>query len=76
VRKLAAAIGERMKAAQERLGAAFDGSSRSADELARLLPLLGEMRFYRRFLDEASAIEEEAEEALLAAEANGEKVHA
>jgi molecular chaperone HscB len=70
VRKLAAAVGERMKAAQQRLSAAFDGSSPSADELARLLPLLGEMRFYRRFLDEAAAIEEEALEALLAGEAN------
>jgi molecular chaperone HscB len=69
VRKLAAAVSDRMKAAQERLGAAFNGSSPTADELARLLPLLGEMRFYRRFLDEAAAIEEEAEEALLAGEA-------
>jgi molecular chaperone HscB len=30
-------------------------------ELEKLLPLLGELRFYQRFLDEVSAIEEENE---------------
>jgi len=32
----------------------------SGGELSALVPLLGELRFYRRFLDEVEAIEEDA----------------
>jgi molecular chaperone HscB len=63
VRKLATGIAVRAKAAESNLTAGFSRDSRPKDELAKLLPLLGELRFYRRFLDEAEAIEEEAEEA-------------
>jgi molecular chaperone HscB len=57
------ALGEDMRArakgAEQRLAAGFAGAAdRTAVE--RLLPLLGELRFYRRFLDEVEAIEEEA----------------
>jgi molecular chaperone HscB len=64
VRKLATGIGTRAKAAEAKLTAGFANGSPPADELNRLLPLLGELRFYRRFLDEAEAIEEEAEEVM------------
>ncbi|MBX3203916.1 MAG: Fe-S protein assembly co-chaperone HscB [Labilithrix sp.] len=66
VKTLGAGIASRAKAAESRLTAGFAGGSPSKDELAILLPLLGELRFYRRFLDEVEAIEEEAEEAALA----------
>jgi molecular chaperone HscB len=61
VRKLAAAIADRQKATMARLSAGFADAPGQA-ELTKLLPLLGELRFYRRFLEEAEAIEEEAEE--------------
>ncbi len=62
VRKLAVATAARAKEAEQRLTAGFTGTP-TKDALAKLLPVLGELRFYRRFLDEAEAIEEEAEEA-------------
>jgi molecular chaperone HscB len=40
---------------------AIDEAGKAA--LLVALPMLGELRFYRRFLDEVSAIEEEEEEA-------------
>jgi molecular chaperone HscB len=55
-----AALARRVQSEQERvlarLGALFAGSADSKDELVRLL---GELRYYRRFLDEAAAIEDE-----------------
>ena len=48
------------KAVPEAEGAEVPNEARLA--LEPLLPLLGELRFYRRFLDEVSAIEEEEEE--------------
>lgn len=62
VKKLAVAIAGRARAAEAKLAAGFSGEARSRDELTPLLPVLGELRFYRRFLDEAEAIQEEAEE--------------
>lgn len=61
VRKLAMGIKERETATMTKLSAGF-ADAPSRDQLTTLLPLLGELRFYRRFLDEAEAIEEEAEE--------------
>lgn len=57
------ALGEAMKAraraAEGKLAAGFaKGGDRAV--LEPLLPLVGELRFYRRFLDEVEAIEEEA----------------
>ncbi|MBX3259153.1 MAG: Fe-S protein assembly co-chaperone HscB [Labilithrix sp.] len=66
VKALGAGVSARAKAVESRLTAGFAGGSPSRDELAALLPLLGELRFYRRFLDEVEAIEEEAEERALA----------
>ena len=62
VRALASVISQRARIAEEKLIAGFANGSPSRDELQKLLPILGELRFYQRFLDEVEAIEEEAEE--------------
>ncbi|HVJ91421.1 MAG TPA: hypothetical protein VM580_16575, partial [Labilithrix sp.] len=64
---LAAGIEARAKSASAKLAEAFRGASPPREQLMKLLPLLGELRFYWRFLDEVEAIEEEAEEALAGA---------
>lgn len=64
VRKLGAAVEVRARTVERKLSAGFENGSPSKETLAALLPLLGELRFYRRFLDEVLAIEEDAEEAL------------
>ena len=61
VAKIGTTMKGRAAAVEAKLTAAFSQEHPAADARA-LLPLLGEMRFYRRFLDEVSAIEEEAEE--------------
>ncbi|MBX3197631.1 MAG: Fe-S protein assembly co-chaperone HscB [Labilithrix sp.] len=66
VKALGGGIAARAKAVESKLTNGFAAGSPPKDELARLLPLLGELRFYRRFIDEVEAIEEEAEEAALA----------
>lgn len=62
VKKLAADIAARAKDAEAKLSAGFAvGSGVDArDAVRELLPVLGELRFYRRFLEESEAIEEEA----------------
>ena len=54
VERLAAAIREREAAAMKRLRDAFAGGS----GLEQVTSVLGELRYYRRFLDEVSAIED------------------
>ncbi len=49
--KLAELVRGRMKGAEEALGSALVPSA-TADSLRALLPRLGELRYYRRFLDE------------------------
>ncbi len=71
VQKLGGAIAVRAKAVEAKLTAGFSGGAPPKDELDKLLPLLGELRFYRRFLDEVEAIEEEAREAEEALAQNG-----
>jgi molecular chaperone HscB len=56
VGKLKTQIEERRMKAQTKLTSGFT----SGGELKALVPLLGELRFYRRFLDEVEAIEEDA----------------
>jgi molecular chaperone HscB len=58
VTKLGESMKARLDAAQTKLA---DGFAAKKEPLT-LLPLLGEMRFYKRFLDEVDAIEEEADE--------------
>ena len=59
VAKIGATMKGRASGVEAKLTAAF---SQEHPNVGALLPLLGELRFYRRFLDEVSAIEEEAEE--------------
>jgi molecular chaperone HscB len=54
VRELAAGIEVRVRSVQGELARGFAGSAP-----AQLLPKLGELRFYRRFLDEVAAFEDE-----------------
>jgi len=62
VRTLAESIAARAGEVERALAAGFasDGARTEAGVLP-LLPKLGELRFYRRFLEEVSAIEEELE---------------
>jgi molecular chaperone HscB len=46
-------------AAQSELGLGFSLAQGDAHKLKPLLPKLGELRYYRRFLEEASAIEDD-----------------
>src|SRR5439155_24668566 len=52
--RLADAIRERERAAMRRFGQGLDARG----DARALLPLLGELRYYRRFLDEVGAIED------------------
>jgi molecular chaperone HscB len=60
VEKLASAIRQREKDVAARVAAAFANvpSSGSDGALDKVVALLGELRYYRRFLDEVSAIED------------------
>lgn len=59
------ALGEAMKVREKeteaRLAIGFAARAEGAD-VVELVPLLGELRFYRRFLEEVDAIQEEAAE--------------
>jgi molecular chaperone HscB len=60
VRAVGAAMSARAKETETKLAAGFAARpDRAAAE--KLLPLLGELRFYKRFLDEVNSIEEENE---------------
>lgn len=56
VAKLGDAMRARSEAAEKRLAEGFA----AGEDAKGLLPLLGELRFFKRFLDEVEAIEEEA----------------
>lgn len=58
VHAVGVAMGGRAKEVEAKLAAGFDRASDPA-AIAKLVPLLGELRFYKRFLDEVSAIEED-----------------
>ena len=60
VRAIGATMSARKQDVERRLAAGFDRSS-DVGGLMKLVPLLGELRFFKRFLDEVSAIEEENE---------------
>jgi molecular chaperone HscB len=62
VRRMAADIGERQAQARAALVQAFDAlaASSNADQLTRVSGLIGRLKYFRRFLDEVGAIEEEA----------------
>jgi molecular chaperone HscB len=63
VRALASQVEARARAAQEALSEGFHAAGREAPnrlDLQGLLPRLGELRFYRRFLDEVSEVLDQA----------------
>jgi molecular chaperone HscB len=65
VLELGAEIERRALAAERALAEGLARAGSDSDRLRELLPMLGEMRFYRRFLDEVSELEDaENEEAL------------
>jgi molecular chaperone HscB len=51
-------IRRRENAVLERLSEGFAKAARGRADISALVPLLGELRYYRRFLDEVSAIED------------------
>jgi molecular chaperone HscB len=59
LRHVGASMSERARATTRALGEHLDGANGSADRLREALPLLGELRYVRRFLDEVEAIEED-----------------
>jgi molecular chaperone HscB len=61
LRRVGAAMSERAATTMQALGERLDGANGSADRLREALPLLGELRYVRRFLDEVAAIEEDLE---------------
>jgi molecular chaperone HscB len=65
VRAIGAAMEANASKAEQRLAAGFAASAANdhADRAAveKLVPLLGELRFYKRFLDEVNLIEEDNE---------------
>lgn len=56
---LGGAMSERQRAIEERLGRELTAAGADPEALRKALPLIGELRYVRRFLDEVSAIEEE-----------------
>ncbi len=59
VLRLGEAMQTRFDATLERLSRTFDEAGEDPQKIVRALPVLGELRYFRRFLDEVSAIEEE-----------------
>lgn len=57
--RLAGEVRELENSAMKRLSAGFAGMGNDAEKARELVPLLGELRYYRRFFDEVSAIEDE-----------------
>ena len=68
IEKLAGEVDAKRRGAEEKLRAGFaDGSAKRA-KIEALVPVLGELRFHQRFLDEVSAIEDAIAEADVAAQ--------
>jgi molecular chaperone HscB len=59
VSAVGAAMSKRAQETEAKLAAGFASSQGDPEATRKLVPLLGELRFYKRFLDEVSAIEEE-----------------
>jgi molecular chaperone HscB len=63
VRALGSAIEARAREVEHALSLGFASAAGDKARLLGLVPRLGELRFYRRFLDEVSAIEDQIAEA-------------
>ena len=59
VRAVGVTMAKRAQETEAKLAAGFAASRGDTPALEKLVPLLGELRFHKRFLDEISAIEEE-----------------
>lgn len=59
VRAVGTAMAARAAETEAKLTAGFATTRGDAAAVQKLVPMLGELRFYKRFLDEVSAIEEE-----------------
>ena len=57
--RLGATMSARQEATLKKLAQAFQEASAEPGKIIRALPILGELRYVRRFLDEVSALEEE-----------------
>ena len=61
IERLAGKVDASRRAAEEKLRAGFAENERKRAKIEALVPVLGELRFHQRFLDEVSAIEDAAE---------------
>jgi molecular chaperone HscB len=61
VERLGSTVRARERAIMGRLSEGFDKASHNGADVSVLVPLLGELRYCRRFLDEVSAIEDPPE---------------
>ena len=59
VRRLGVSMTARQTETIDLLAQAFDAAAAAPEKMSRALPILGELRYVRRFLDEVSALEEE-----------------
>ncbi len=66
---LAGEVDARRTEVQEKLRAGFAAGQEKRAKLEGLVPLLGELRFHRRFLDEVNAIEDAMAEAAVQSQA-------
>ncbi|MEO6420294.1 MAG: iron-sulfur cluster co-chaperone HscB C-terminal domain-containing protein, partial [Polyangiaceae bacterium] len=60
VNRLAVEIEERHAGVEKALAEGFSAANGNKEKLGSIVAKLGELRFYRRFLEEVSAIEEES----------------
>ena len=60
VSRLAAEIEQRKESVEKALAEGFSAADGDQEKLASVITKLGELRFYKRFLEEVSAIEEES----------------
>jgi molecular chaperone HscB len=63
IERLASSVREKNAQAERTLSAGFAAAGGDRAPLAPLAEIVGELRYYRRFLDEVGAIEEEHEQA-------------
>ena len=61
--RLASSVRARSAEATSRLSAGFSAAGDDPERLAALAAIVGELRYFRRFLDEVGVIEEERDEA-------------
>ena len=59
IQRLGATMSARQEATLTKLAQAFQDASAEPGKISSALPILGELRYVRRFLDEVSALEEE-----------------